>query len=131
MLLMSSFSLGVVAVIHRLIIFLSMLVSFVGSIVCLHFHFVLSIILQKNFLNFIQGPYLEDNFNVPGQDFLNYLCRNFTEANISDHKGWHVHNGRTITARYLYIRLWETNNLRLCEAYVYDDSNGMYNKHPW
>ena len=49
MLLMSSFSLGVVAVIHRLIIFLSMLVSFVGSIVCLHFHFVLSIILQKNF----------------------------------------------------------------------------------
>ncbi|XP_066028344.1 uncharacterized protein [Pocillopora verrucosa] len=69
------------------------------------------------------GPHLEDNFPVPGQDFLNYLCSNFTVANIPDHKGWHVHCGRTITARYLYIRLWETNNLTLCEVYVYDDSN--------
>ena len=49
MLLMSSFSLGVVAVIHRLIIFLSMPVSFVGRIVCLHFHFVLSIIYRRTF----------------------------------------------------------------------------------
>ena len=110
-----------------------MLVSFVGRIVCSHFHFVLSTFLKNNsrtFL-FIQGSHLEDNFPVPGQDFLNYLCSNFTVANIPDHKGWHVHCGRTITARYLYIRLWETNNLTLCEVYVYDDSNGMYCKNPW
>ena len=85
---------------------------------------------SRTFL-FIQGPHLEDNFPVPGQDFLNYLCSNFTVANIPDHKGWHVHCGRTITARYLYIRLWETNNLTLCEVYVYDESNGMYCKNPW
>ena len=77
-------------------------------------------------LVFFQGPYLEDHFPVAGQEFQNYVCSSFSVADISDHSGLHVHCGRSIAARYVYIRQQENNNLTLCEVYVYDEPNGMY-----
>ena len=73
---------------------------------------------------YFSGSHLEDHFPVIGQEFKNYICSSFTVTNISDDKGWHVHCGRTIAGRYVYIRLLENHTLTLCEVYVYSENNG-------
>ncbi|KAJ7393565.1 hypothetical protein OS493_006550 [Desmophyllum pertusum] len=69
------------------------------------------------------GSYLEDHYPLIVEEFKNYVCSNFTVANISHDKGWHVHCGRTLIGRYVYIRLSEKQRLTLCEVYVYSEDN--------
>ena len=74
--------------------------------------------------SFFIGGYLEDHFPEIGQEFKNDICSHFTIKNIDQYRGWHVHCGRTMFGRYVYIRLLENQKLTLCEVNVYNEPTG-------